>query len=460
MGIKGLNSLLKRHAPDAFFSIPIQQLAGKRIAIDGNNWMYTNMAIARKKVISKTDIAVTEPNPVEIRREWFLSAIHFIVGWLVYNITPIFVYDGEHPPEKEETKANRRAARLATRAKIDVLYKQLEGNVLERPMAIVEELRKELRNYNFISTEDFELFKMVIKGIGIPSLQAVGDGEQLCSSLCIEGKVAAVFSVDTDNLVYGCPLLINGFSDTYTYDEYGNRVSHLNCVRLDRILSGMRINHSFFVDLCIMSGCDFNTNMPGYAAIKSFDLLKKFGSIDDLPRNYNTECLKHIRCRNLFKYIPSESLIINQEPEDTGENSPPTYDFINAQDLNNVPPASLDINKQAIATARDYLEMAGISGQIDRIITSYNQVTGTTDGYIDNLNLAPASRYIPPPPKVILNIITKPGTIPIPNMPQPILTNNSPNTISQPVTHATQIIGITPSSEIKFLTLNVVSTKQ
>lgn len=266
MGIKGINQLIKRHVSDAYFQMPIAKLSGKRIAIDAHNWMFTNMAIARKKVINKTDIAIEEPNSVEIRREWFLAAINFITGWLSYNITPVFVFDGEHPPEKADTKSKRKDIRLASKSKIDTLYSQLKGDILLRPANIIEELRKELRNYNYISSEDLELFKMVIKGIGIPCLQAAQDGEQLCSMLCIEGKVAAVFSVDTDNLIYGCPLLITKFSDKYSYDENGNRVAHVDCVRHDRILTGLNMTHSQFVDLGIMSGCDFNTNMPGYAS--------------------------------------------------------------------------------------------------------------------------------------------------------------------------------------------------
>lgn len=448
MGIKNINILLKQHAPDSFFSIPIDELSGKRIAIDGNNWMYTNMAIARKKVINKTNIPVQEPNMVEIRREWFILAVNFITGWLAHNITPVFVFDGKHPPEKDNTKAKRRDTRVAALVKIDALYAQLKQDSLENSVSIIEDLRKELRNYNFISNEDFELFKMVIKGIGIPCLQAASDGEQLCSSLCIEGKVAAVFSVDTDNLVYGCPLMVTGFSDTYKYDKYGSRTSQLTCVRLDRILEGMKISHSLFVDLCIMSGCDFNTNMPGYAAIKSFGLLRRFGSIDDLPRNLNTECLKHVRCREIFKYIPSDSLIINQESNDTGEESPPAYDFMRKQDINTCSP--LDINKHAIATARDYLEMAGISGQIDRIMTSYHQITSVSDGYIEMLNLAPAPHYEPPPQRAFLNMNTRSPSVPFTGTETKLVTVPMPET-RQPILTIPNI----PHS-YKFITLNII----
>lgn len=407
MGINRINPLLKNHAPDAFFTIPITMLSGKRIAIDGNNWMYTNMAIARKKVIRKTDISVSEPNPLEIRREWFLSAITFILGWLSYNITPVFIFDGTHPPEKDETKAKRRDQRIALKAEIDILYEQIRTDTLSCSANIVDQLRKKLLNYNVVSPEDFELFKIVIKGIGIPCLQAVGDGEKLCSVLCIEGKVSGVFSADTDNLVYGCPLVINKFSDICSYDENGFKICHLECVRLDKILFGLSFSYERFVDLCIMSGCDYNKNIPGYAAIKSYKLLQNICSIDNLPRNLNIECLKHIRCRELFKYEPSDNLIINDNIENViSTSSDPPVDFLMIQQESH---NFLDVDKRAITIARDYLEMAGVSGQISNIISVYNQITPPTDGLIKDLNFTPINTIHTSNPKVkylTLNILS------------------------------------------------------
>lgn len=419
MGVKGINPFLKKNAPDAFFTMPIANLSGKRIGIDANNWMYTNMAIARKKIINKTDVAVQEPNHNEIRREWFLAAINFIVGWLTYNVTPIFIFDGPDTPDKEKTKAKRRDERIAARAKIDALYQQLNGDILERPANIVDELRKELRNYNNITHDDFELFKMIIRGIGIPCIQAKGDGEQLCSMLCIEGKLAAVFSIDTDNLAYGCPLIITKFSEVCSYDEYGNRVPHLECVRHDRIILGLNITHERFVDLCIMCGCDFNTNIKGVAVIKSFDLLKKFGSIDNLPRNVDITCLNHRRCRELFQYVDCDSITIKTDADDERNN--------------NI--GSFDIDKRALINIREHLDLVGISGQIERLIVTYNNVTKSNGGTVESLQLAEPPKYRSQNPAMKINMVIIPEyTAPILNIPY----------IEQP-------------KPTKFLTLNIIS---
>ena len=43
MGVKGLGVFVKDRAPGAFSKVSIDTLAGKRVAIDGNNWIYGAM---------------------------------------------------------------------------------------------------------------------------------------------------------------------------------------------------------------------------------------------------------------------------------------------------------------------------------------------------------------------------------------------------------------------------------
>lgn len=297
MGIKNLNKFLEKNASEAFFSSPITAFSGKRVAIDSNNWMYTNMSTALKIVINRTDIVREDPNELEIRREWLILALNFICRWLSYHITPIFVFDGEHPTDKDTTKSKRRQKKIEARNKITELRTKIQT---EPTPALINDLRKELKNYTIISKNNFEFFRNFILNLGIPCFQATGDGEQLCSSMVIDNYAAAVFSADTDNLVYKCPLMITKFSNL------SNQVPYLECVRLDKVLTGLKISHPGFVDLCIMAGCDFNVNIPNYGIGKSYKLLQKHFFIDNLPENLNIECLNHIRCREIFKYVPCD----------------------------------------------------------------------------------------------------------------------------------------------------------
>lgn len=368
MGIEGLNPFIKKKAPDAFFTLPISRLVGKKVAIDAYDWMYANMAISRKKVIAKTDVTTNEPDINEIRQDFLKAVLNFALKWINNNITPIFVFDGKKKPvEKDQIKAGRYEKQKEKRKKIDDIYLEMKGDVLENSNHLVDELRRALSNYLPVNSEDIDSFKSLLTNLGIPWLQAEGDAEPLCSSLCIEGKVAAVFSSDTDNLAYGCPLVIYNFSKGYHVDELGRKTLVMECMRIDKVLEGLNITYRTFVDLCIMCGCDFNgnTHMPGYAAIKSFNLLYQHKSIDKIPpsEKYDTSILNHKRCREIFTYISSDKIIVG--------------DIL------------LDLDKSKILSSNKYLEKIGLIDELEKIYGTFTKFSGSKDGLIEDLNLKP-----------------------------------------------------------------------
>lgn len=372
MGIQNFNKFLEKKVPNAFFKLPISELSGKRIAIDANGWMYANMKVARKKVVAVTNITKEQLNEKEVKKQWYLMLIDFILTWQSQNITPIWVFDGEYPAEKADEQKKRSDSKKATKAKIETLYEQLNnGN-----QTVINDLRKNLINYIKFTSEDFDSLKSVLTNVGVPVLQAKGEGEKLCSMLCIDGKVAGVWTTDTDALIYGCPLIINRFTAK-------NQKRTVDCVRLDQILIGLNMSPHTFVDLGIMSGCDYNTNMEDIAVARSYKLLQQYHFIEFLPRNYDIQCLNHHRCRTLFEYHPFSELIVKHE-----DNTEIKY----------------DCDKNAIVEARDLFDLIGISNEIERIISVMKWTTKSQDGYVDSLNLISIPKYILPKPAIKLII--------------------------------------------------------
>lgn len=288
MGINRLNILLAKYAPEAFFTISMSRFSGKRIAIDAHFWMYTYMSIARKNIIrNSSDLILDEE---AIRKEWLSFAVNFVLNLLCYKITPIFVFDGVAPVEKQATKEKREKERQNIKMKIDILYEKIKTDPSQ-----INLLRDQLCNYTVLTQENRKIFKQTLIDLGVPCIQASSEGEQLCSMLCIDKIVAAVYSNDTDNLCYGCPLMITNINN-------GN----FTCTRLDRVLTGLKMSFETFVDLCIMCGCDHNTNMPGIACIKSYKLLLECIKIENI--HMDTTCLKYNICRKLFRYRPHTDL--------------------------------------------------------------------------------------------------------------------------------------------------------
>lgn len=390
MGIKNLGKFLKEKSPRAYFRLPLKSLSGKRVAIDGNGLMYRQMSTSQKKIISKTNLIEGLPDRVLIQKEFLNSMFLFINSWLASGITPVFVFDGEASFAKSETRASRKHEREKLAETIRGLQAQLKGNILDQPINLVATLRKHLFNHVVVNSEDYEMVELLIKTIGIPFIKAASEAEHLCSVLAVEGVVAAVYSKDSDNLTYGCPLQIKGPSDESLYDEDGQKIDLLDCVRLDYILDDLEMSQDQFVDFCIMCGCDHNVNIPHIGPSKSFDLIKKYGTIDSLPSHFGktpltVDVLHHWVCRKEFQYFPSLELIKEYE--------------------------SFNINPEMVTSARPVLDNLGLSRYIGSLLRYYQIIGIPNQLPVENLDIKESTKYkMPIRPKLVLNIISSSST--------------------------------------------------
>jgi len=308
MGIAGLNKLLQRHAPNAFGEITLDKLKGTRVAIDAYNWIHTSYPNAKKEIVNQTDVALHDPDEGEIFKEWMNLLFDFIKKWLNYSITPVFVFDGIAPMEKSKTRAKRRENQRKTYERMLELKDEVRNGdpLLVTPDKIVE-LRKKIINTRSISSESIDYMRDLLKALGLPYVQAKYEGEQLCSMLALKGIVSAVYSTDTDNLVYGAPLMITKFTGLEW--KPSGAVYKCKCVWLENILKQMDYSHSKFVDLCILGGCDYNDNMKKVAILTAYKHLNVYHNIDAFPCDkFDTDCLNHQRCREMFSPVKIEDI--------------------------------------------------------------------------------------------------------------------------------------------------------
>lgn len=144
-----------------------------------------------------------------------------------------------------------------------------------------------------ITDEHFNIAKKIIKYYGYDIIQAPQEADKLCSYLCINGIVDAVLSEDTDILVYGTPkILLN----------YSIKNESVNCVYYNNILKQINFKNYMFTDFCIMCGCDYNNNIKGIGPSRSYKLISKYKTIEEISKfeNINIEKLNHIKCRTIF----------------------------------------------------------------------------------------------------------------------------------------------------------------
>jgi flap endonuclease-1 len=307
MGIKNFSTLLKEKASSAYIKLDIYDFYGKRIAIDLNNLMYRYFSSYLKEEIFQTDLFRCDVNREKVVSKWINSILDFGLLWIEHGITPIFVLDGNTRREKEDTKQKRINEKKKARDNGKELLEKIRSSrsLFDISPNDMSELRKSLSKDVSLKVEEVQQLKSTLIEFCFPVLDAKYDSEQLCCALAIEGKVEAVYSTDTDCLVYGTPFLITDF------DKENREKLSLCVISLQKTLESLDISYKSFVDLCIMCGCDFNQNMPKIGPKRSYDLIKEYESIENLPDQYDIQILEHEKCREIFKYEDS-----NIEEED------------------------------------------------------------------------------------------------------------------------------------------------
>lgn len=315
MGIKSMLQFLRKKCPEAFKDLPYSFFSGKRVAIDSNNVLIKLMSRAHKEVINQTDVCIHEPDRKLIVERWHEHIKEEIVTFMSFGITPIFVFDGAYIDEKGPTQKKRRDEKAKrVREAEEMKKKVLEMDELERTPQMITDLRKKMHHLGTVSKEEWQNIREILSSLGFPVLQATGEAEKLCAMLCIEGKVSSVLSTDSDLVALGCPLSCSGLAGWIYNPESKKTEMSLKCTFFKPILAALEIEYSTFLDLCIMSGCDFNDNIPRLGVATAYKILKKCESIENLPAKYDDkkEILNHVRGREIFKRENSKDICLGE----------------------------------------------------------------------------------------------------------------------------------------------------
>lgn len=339
MGIKNINELIQKICPDFFQVANLSYFSGAKIAIDTNMLMYKYVAVSRKEYLEKINLAVTKFDRQNVTKIWANKLLEFISRILAYGIMPIFVFDGVPLQEKQKVRDDRRLKKEKELKEIRDLEEKLDGADILEKSYFAQELSKKLKNHNDIKSEDYDLIKSIISIIGLPCVDAKNDGEKLCVMMVLDGKANAVYTADTDAYAYGCPLIIK--------DIEGQNVKY--CVLSD-FTNEASITKDQLTDLCIMCGCDYNTNIRGCGIIGSYNLIKEFGNIDNITSK-NTDILNHKKCREIFKQCHYATCILK----------------IHSTHL-------FDIDFDSIKTCRDFMEIYGLEKHISTIDYIYSKI--------------------------------------------------------------------------------------
>lgn len=311
MGIKNLKTILNTYCKCAINKRKLSDYSGMVIAIDISIYLY-------KYLYNNND---------------HLEGLsRFSLRLLKNNITPLFIFDGKPPKEKNEILQGRKDKRNVYINKKDELKNILvqrdmidKGIEIQEPIIEEEEiseltnieLQKEIdkleKKIIFVKGFHIESAKKMFDLFGIKYMVANGEAEQLCAQLCKSNIVDGCISEDTDILANGGHLfLINFNADNNNIEEY--------C--LIGILECLEIDYNQFIDLCILCGCDYTSKINGVGPITAYKLIKKHKNIENIieeikqiskytvPDNFD-----YIKARELFNIKLSEELLLELKDE-------------------------------------------------------------------------------------------------------------------------------------------------
>lgn len=220
--------------------IALEQMAGKRIAIDTFNWLYQFLSIIRG----------ADGQPLMDSRGRVTSHLSGLfyrtVNLLEAGVRPIYVFDGRPPEFKHAEAVRRREARAEAHEKWQAALAAGE----------LAEAKKQAARSTTLTDEMLDDARALLAAMGVPVVQAPSEGEALCARMAAAGDAWAVASQDFDTLLFGAPRLIRNLSiyGRRKYRKQGWVMVNPEMITLDSALEALEISRDQLIILGILVG--------------------------------------------------------------------------------------------------------------------------------------------------------------------------------------------------------------
>ena len=250
MGIKNLNRYLKdKCSKNAIYKTKLTTFEDKTLVIDTSIYLYQFIG----------------ENALMENMYLFISIMKSC------KITPIFIFDGKPPQEKQELIKERTAKKKVAENKFKELSKTLEDNKMNESDRRVVEVELDALKRQFIRVQDRDIVnvKRLMDAYGVVYYDAPNEADELCAYFVKMGLAYGCISDDMDMFLYGCPVVLRNFS-LLNQSVY--------CYETSTILDDLGMTESQFREILVISGTDYNTKMETtlYETLKWFHQYKNY----------------------------------------------------------------------------------------------------------------------------------------------------------------------------------------
>ncbi len=269
--------------------ISIDELNGKKLAFDGYNVLYQFLSAIRGPdgtPLKNSDGKITSH---------LLGLLARTTKLMEMGVKPVFVFDGEAPELKLETIEKRKAIKLAAAEKLKKATEDGDTDLMKKYAQQTSRLTPEMVSES----------REMLHAMGVPTVQALGDGEAQAAFMAIKGDVWGVASQDYDSLLFGAPRLIRNLTISQRRRVAGTRSTIMvkpEIVDLTDTLNNLEIDRGKLIDAAILIGTDFNQGVRGIGPKTSMKIVK-----EDKFNEHKEKVPRYQQVRDIFLNSPQIS---------------------------------------------------------------------------------------------------------------------------------------------------------
>lgn len=279
MGIRGLNTFIKKVSPESIVTNKISKYAGKIFGIDASILLY------KYRHISNIDQTCVNSHVVG-----FLNRIKYYQN---NNITPVFIFDGLPPEQKKITLKKRQSIKRKIYEKIEILQ-DIDAGSEQEQLEINKEISNLSKQIINVTKSHIDDVKKLLDLLAINYYDAPDEAEKYCVFLQKNNIIDYIVTDDTDVFTFGG---INVLKSSIKNDIIETNI--------EQFIEKIEYSKEKFIDFCILSGCDYLPYVPSLAINTVYSLFKKYNTIEDIIKinkyNFTEEYNEYINdIRDIF----------------------------------------------------------------------------------------------------------------------------------------------------------------
>jgi flap endonuclease-1 len=252
-------------------TLKLEDLRGKRLAVDANGELYQFLALIRLR-----DGSPLKDSHGRITSH--LSGLFYRTTRLIadYGLELVFVFDGKPPALKFAEISRRRTIKERYEAEHAAALEAGDLATAYSKATMTSRLTREM------AEEARELLRLM----GLPVIQAPSEGEAQASHIALKGSVWAAASKDYDCLLFGTPRLVRFLTISgkeFLPSKGAFRAIIPEMIDTPALLDHYKITREQLIDLAMLVGTDFNDGIKGIGPKKALKLVSEFGSIENMP---------------------------------------------------------------------------------------------------------------------------------------------------------------------------------